>query len=216
MPTVPRSSHSTLADVADDVLHQRPHVRREPDLLEHLLGEAGRHREPLHHQRDHPRDVGVGLRHRHAGLEPRDALIAEVADEHFGAVEARTAGPAAGWCRGSVKPAGSTPMISCARPSIVTGLPITPGRCRTSAPSSRAPASPAAAPSRASSSAVKRRPSTGWTRSTPSAPSVTTSAVDPLGLAGAGHRHGGRVPHRRVLERVPLFAVCRDTGPATG
>ena len=38
--------------------------------------------------RDQPRDVGVRLFDRHAGLEPRHALIAEVADEELRAVEA--------------------------------------------------------------------------------------------------------------------------------
>ena len=33
------------------------------------------------------RDVGVGLLDRDARLQPRDALIAEVADEHLGAIE---------------------------------------------------------------------------------------------------------------------------------
>ncbi len=42
----------------------------------------------LHGHGDHAADVGVGLRQRHAGLQPGHALVAEVAQEELGPVEA--------------------------------------------------------------------------------------------------------------------------------
>ena len=90
-----------LADVADDVLRQRPDVRPDPRLLEHLPGEPGRQREALDDHRQHPRDVGVGLLDGDARLQPRDPLVAEVADEDLGAVEAERQRRSAGCGRGS-------------------------------------------------------------------------------------------------------------------
>ena len=76
------------ADVADDVDRQRPDVRPELHVLEHLPREARRHREPIRDHRHHPRDVGVRLLERDARLQARDPLVAEVADVKLGAIEA--------------------------------------------------------------------------------------------------------------------------------
>ena len=87
MPTVPRMHPEHPADIANDVLRQRPQVGGEPRLLKHLLGEARRHRKAFHHERDHPRHVGVGLRDGHAWLEPGEAPEAEVPHEQLGPVQ---------------------------------------------------------------------------------------------------------------------------------
>ena len=77
------------ADVADEVVGERPDERSHADLLEHLPREAGRQREALHRPSGIMRAMSrVGLRDRDAGLEAGDRLVAEVADEDLGAVEA--------------------------------------------------------------------------------------------------------------------------------
>ena len=76
-----------LAHIADDIVLERPDARSEVRFLEHLHADAGSGRELLHEQRQHARDVGVGLRERHPGLKPGDRLVAEVAYEDLGTVE---------------------------------------------------------------------------------------------------------------------------------
>jgi hypothetical protein len=62
-------------------------VGAHPEVVEHLPGEAVRQREALEDQRQHPRDVGVGLVDRRTRLEAGDSLVAEVADEDLRAIE---------------------------------------------------------------------------------------------------------------------------------
>jgi hypothetical protein len=63
-------------------------VGPEAGLPDHLLGKARRHGEAVEGHGDHAGHVGVGLLHRHAVAQPRDALVAEVAEEQLLAVEA--------------------------------------------------------------------------------------------------------------------------------
>ena len=69
MPTVPSSTHSTRPTSPITSADERAHVRADTGFLEHLAREPRRHREPIDHHRDHPRDVGVRLLDRDAGLE---------------------------------------------------------------------------------------------------------------------------------------------------
>ena len=101
-PTVPSSTHSTRPTSPMTSARQRPDVRPDLHVVEHLPREARRQREALRRSSGSmPRDVGVGLLDRHAGLEPRHALVAEVADEELRRGRSGTAGRAAGCGRGS-------------------------------------------------------------------------------------------------------------------
>jgi hypothetical protein len=75
------------ADVAHEVLLERPQAGSEARLLEHLLVEAARGREPLERHRQQARHVRVGLREGGARLEPGHALVAELPEQHLGPVE---------------------------------------------------------------------------------------------------------------------------------
>jgi hypothetical protein len=72
-------------DVTDEVPGERPDIRAQTQVVEHLPREAGRQRKALGEQRQHAADVGVGLLQCHAWFEPADAAEAEITDEHAGA-----------------------------------------------------------------------------------------------------------------------------------
>ena len=112
-------------DVADHVERERPHVRPELDLVEHLQREARRQRESCDDERDHARDVVVGLGNRHAGLQARHSLVREVADEQLGAVELSGI-RMAGFDlrnRNDIAAARQSPRAAARRPS-ATGRPL--------------------------------------------------------------------------------------------
>ena len=69
------------ADVADDILGERPDVRPEPCIVEHGAREARREPIPVDARRNHPGDIGVRLGDRRVGPEPSDPLVAELAGE---------------------------------------------------------------------------------------------------------------------------------------
>ena len=73
-PTTSTSSGRTSGPsrTASNISRREP--RRQPEATEQ--------------RRNQPRDVGVGLLDRDARLQPRDALIAEVAEEDLRAIEA--------------------------------------------------------------------------------------------------------------------------------
>ena len=88
MPTVPGENPEHAADVADDVLGQRAHIRTQPRLVEHLARESGPQSKPIEGKGNHARYVGIRLFQRDARLEPRDTAVAEVSDAHLGPIEA--------------------------------------------------------------------------------------------------------------------------------
>ena len=111
-PTVPSRIQSiwptSPITSADSGRTLRPDLR----VVEHLPRESGRQRKALDRERQHPRDVGVGLFDRDARLQPRDPLVAEVADDDLGAVEAERHRRICGLRSRKRKLSGSTPMIS--------------------------------------------------------------------------------------------------------
>ncbi len=121
-------------------------------------------------------DIGVGLFDGDARLQPRDALVAEVADEHLGAVEAERHHQLRVLAE-EAKAAGqhADDLVRRFRRRRSGGRrradPI-----RTCAASTRGSASRGRGALWTSSSLEKRRPTTGCTRRTPSVPSVTSSA----------------------------------------
>ncbi len=84
----PEEHPKDAPDVADHVNRQRANIGTNLHVVEHLARETARHREPLRHDRDEARDVGVRLLDRHSRLQSSDALIAEVSDVELGAIEA--------------------------------------------------------------------------------------------------------------------------------
>ena len=75
-----------VSHVANHVLFERPDIRAEADIPQVL--EAHPFRELLHHQGDHPVDVGIGAQYGLARSQSRKRLKAEIADIDFGAIEA--------------------------------------------------------------------------------------------------------------------------------
>ena len=59
-----------LAQIAHDVVLQRPHRGLDSGLLEEFYAEAGRRREFAVDDGNHARDIGIRLRQRHSRLEP--------------------------------------------------------------------------------------------------------------------------------------------------
>ena len=86
-PMVAIKTHNTLADVADDIVFERPYAGPEARFLGHFETDAGGHGEFFEHEGEHARDIGICLRQGGAGFEARDGLEAEIPDECFGAVE---------------------------------------------------------------------------------------------------------------------------------
>src|SRR6266403_5074825 len=76
-----------FADVSHDVLFQGTEVRPNARVVEEFEAEAGRGRESSHHNGNHAGNVGAGLREGDAGLQSRDSVVAEVAEEDFVAVK---------------------------------------------------------------------------------------------------------------------------------
>ena len=88
MPIVPISTHSTRADVADQVCFQRPQARRRAAPLSNIFAlKPGNGGKLSSRDRNQARHVGVRLRERHARLEPRDRAVAEVAEKDLAPVE---------------------------------------------------------------------------------------------------------------------------------
>jgi hypothetical protein len=74
--------------VADEIVLEGHHLRRDTCLFEHLDVATRERRELRQRDRDQPRHFRVRLRHGRSRLEARDGRVAEVAEEHLAAVEA--------------------------------------------------------------------------------------------------------------------------------
>src|SRR5580692_4542948 len=76
-----------LADVSNDILTEGTNLGANAGLVKQLYAEAWRRRKAGPHGRDHARDVGVGGFKGNSGLEPSDAIVAELAEGSFAAIE---------------------------------------------------------------------------------------------------------------------------------
>ncbi len=77
-----------LADVADELVFERPERGREPRFLEHLRVEPGERRVAMHRNRNHPCDIRACLGERNARLQARKRVETEIADKHLRRIEA--------------------------------------------------------------------------------------------------------------------------------
>ncbi len=92
MPIVPISTHRAPATLPTTSCFERTKRRRDaPALVDPWIDARGR-RPRAHPDRHHPRDVGAGLRDRHARLQPGDGLKAEAWKRHAGCDRRRAAG----------------------------------------------------------------------------------------------------------------------------
>ena len=76
-PQRPHHHPQRRADVADDFLLQRLEPGREASVLKHRAIDSRRRRPGMQPDPQHASHIGVGLLHRDAGLEPRNALVGE-------------------------------------------------------------------------------------------------------------------------------------------
>src|SRR5271170_6050483 len=75
-----------LANISHHILLQRPQVRRDPRLLKQRHAKSIRRRKTAVRNRQHPRHVRAGLRHRHSRLQTRHRLVAEIPQFRLAAV----------------------------------------------------------------------------------------------------------------------------------
>src|SRR5207244_453949 len=76
-----------LADIANDLLLQRLNLWAKSGVFEQLTVESGRRRPCLQPDRKHASEIRVCLFQRDAWLQSRNALITELAEKDFVAIE---------------------------------------------------------------------------------------------------------------------------------
>ena len=86
-PIVPISTQMHPLDVADEVVFQREHPRREPRFLEHLHVHPRKRRKQGERDRNQPGDVRLGLLVGRARFQPRDGVEAELSEKRLAAIE---------------------------------------------------------------------------------------------------------------------------------
>ena len=197
--------HAT--DISDDIGRERPDVRSDLHVVEHLAREAGWHRKAIRDERNQPRNVGVRLLHRDAGLQPRHAPIAEVGRVQLRTVEAERQNQ----LRVAIEEAepGGKHADDLARLAVDDDrfAEDTPDRCRTSVSQY--------AWLRITRSGVFGESSSRGEMAAEDRVDVEEAQravrheqdLHALGLAGAGDRNGAAVPQPDVLEYTPLFPV---------
>ncbi len=84
---LPMRTQSSWLTSPDDILAERTDFRPDTGFVEEIQAEARRGRKAGPDGGNHAGDVGIGGFERDAGLEPRDAFIAELAQRGLVAVE---------------------------------------------------------------------------------------------------------------------------------
>ena len=209
MPMVPISTHKTLpmSPTASRLSGRR--AGRTRKLLEMPRARHRGRGPPLQPDRDHSRDISVGLGERHAGLEPGKPAVAEIAEEDPAPIEP---------LRQEQRRVGVQKLKllrhdadHLARAGIHHDLrPMTdlsPPNRRRQYPYVRMTVS--AVPG-VSSSRENERPSMGWTPSAWSVPSVDLQALDLFGLGQTGDRRGATPKQSDRLEGAVFIAIGEE------